>query len=109
MRADEDLRPLLEAWPYDAARNVRVLRLPGGREVLQVRQPAGIEQYEMDGRPDGQRPHGVESCLDYHLARLARAEAAGKAEAFRLTPAQCQELFAEGTLYYHRYLHLFQM
>jgi hypothetical protein len=63
----------------------------------------------MDGRPDGQRPHGRESALEYHLARLAQARAAGKADAFALSEGECAELFGEGTLYYFRYLHLFEI
>jgi hypothetical protein len=62
----------------------------------------------MEGRPDGQRPHGMESALAYHLTRLARAKAVKK-RPFSLTSEQCSELFEEGVLYYYRYLHLFQI
>lgn len=104
-----DLRRLLDQWPYDPENNARVVRVSGGRQVLQVRTPLGLEQYELDGRPDGQRPHGAESLLDYHEARLAAAMAAGRAGGFSLTAAECEELFDEGTLFYFRYLHFFQI
>lgn len=104
-----DLRELLDEWPYDPEKDVRVVTLPDGRQVIQVRLPLGIEQYEMDGRPDRRRPHGCESVLDHHLGRLAKARADGDIESFKLTCEDCAELFAEGVLYYYRYLHFFQL
>src|SRR5260221_2035867 len=105
MAIDPDLKALLESWPYDADDCVRVVPLADGREVMQVRLPLGIEQYEIDGRPDGQRPHDAESALDYHLERSKNA---GDSR-FQLSPDDCVELFNEGVLYYYRYLHLFQI
>ncbi|HEY3320041.1 MAG TPA: UvrB/UvrC motif-containing protein [Planctomycetota bacterium] len=104
-----DLRDILESWPFDASKDSRYVKLPDGRTVLQVRLPLGVEQYELEGRPDGHRFHGKESVLDFHLQRFATAKAAGKAEKFALTPPECAELFDEGTLYYLRYLHLFEL
>ena len=109
MAIDPDLKALLESWPYDPEDCVRVVTLADGRDVMQVRLPLGIEQYELDGRPDGQRPRNAESLLDHHLAQLDKAKAAGTESAFRLSPDDCIELFNEGVLYYYRYLHLFQM
>ncbi len=109
MAANPDLRDLLAAWPFDPRKNTRLVDCPDGRQVLQARTPVGIEQYELDGRPDGARPQGAESVLDYYRQQLARAEAAGQGEKFALKPADCAELFDEGTLYYFRYLYLFQL
>jgi len=103
-----DLREVLKNWPYDSDNDVRRITV-NGREVLQVRLPLGIEQYEMEGRPDGERPYGKESVLAHHLERLAEAERAGTASDFELNSDDCAELFNEGTLYYYRYLHLFQV
>jgi UvrB/uvrC motif len=103
-----DLRDVLKNWPYDPENDVRRVAV-GGREVLQVRLPLGIEQYELEERPDGERPYGKESVLDHHLERLAEAERAGKESEFVLNSDDCSELFSEGTLYYYRYLHLFQI
>jgi len=105
MAIDPDLKALLDSWPYDPDDCVRVITLADGREVMQVRLPLGIEQYEIDGRPDGQRPHDAESALDFHLARFKEA----KPDSFQLAPDDCVELFNEGVLYYYRYLHLFQI
>jgi hypothetical protein len=104
-----DLRQLLRDWPYEPANDARLVRPRGGREVLQVRTPLGIEQLEMEGRPDGLRPHGHESVLEFQLQRLAQARAAGREAEFELDPQACAELFGEGTLYYFRYLRLFQL
>jgi hypothetical protein len=104
-----DLRDFMDAWPYDPDDNVRLVSCADGREVIQVRQPLGIEQYELNGRPDGARPHGMESALEYQLARLERARGAGREDEFRLSEADCEELFGEGLLYYYRYFYLFQL
>src|SRR5690242_1657239 len=101
-----DLRAFLQSWPYDPDDDVRIIKAADGRELLQVRLPLGIEQYEINGRPDGARPYGKESVLQYHLERLAQTEREKKP--FSLSSEQCAELFSEGTLYYYRYLHLFQ-
>jgi hypothetical protein len=104
-----DLHAWLESWPYDPENELRVVPGRHGRNVLQVRLPLGVEQYELDGRPDGLEPHGCESFLDHHLAQLESAVARGEADTFTLNPAACAELFQEGTLYYFRYLRFFQM
>jgi hypothetical protein len=109
MNDSADLRRMLKAWPYDPEHDARIVRGEDGREVLQVRTPVGLEQYEMDGRPDGLRPHGMESALEYHLHLLNQAKFAGREADFELSPQECSELFHEGTLYYFRYVRLFQL
>jgi hypothetical protein len=109
MNKSVDLRNLLESWPFNPENDVRVVQGDDGREIIQVRTPVGIEQLEATGRPDGARPHGMESALEFHLQRLAKAQVAGRDAEFELSPADCAELFSEGTLYYFRYLRLFQL
>ncbi|MGD0093273.1 MAG: UvrB/UvrC motif-containing protein [Planctomycetota bacterium] len=109
MSASVDIRELLDSWPYDPEHTVRAVQGTDGRRILQVRTPVGIEQYEMEGRPDGQRPHQRESVLDYYMERLVRARAEGEGGSFVLDEEECAELFNEGTLYYFRYLHLFAL
>ncbi len=104
-----DLRKLLEGWPYDPEHDARIILVGEGRSVLQVRTPLGIEQYELQGRPDGARPHGMESALEYQLRRLEEERAAGRGDRFQLTPQHCAELFNEGMLFYLRYVRLFQL
>lgn len=104
-----DLRRCLESWPYDAEQNVRMGRGADGREIILVRHPMGLEQYEADGRPDGRRVHGLETVLDFHHARLEAAKLAGAAIVFALTAEDCAELFHEATAYHHRLIVLFRL
>ncbi len=103
-----DLNSLLKDWPHENG-TIKVRKIPGldGREKLQLRIDLGMLQMEMDGRPDGQRPHNCESLLAYHQRRAARAKLRG--DEYDLTAEQCSELQQEGIQYYHRYLSLFQI
>jgi hypothetical protein len=103
-----DLNSLLKDWPHESGA-IKVRKIPGldGREKLQLRIDLGLLQMEMDGRPDGLRPHNCESYLFYHQRRALRA--AERGEDYELTPEQCAELQQEGIQYYHRYLSLFQI
>lgn len=109
MKRSVDIRQILDSWPYDPNDDVRVVQGDDGRELIQVRTPVGIEQLEITGRPDGLRPYGMESALEYHLRRLEQAKQSGKEAEFELSPDECAELIDEGTLYYLRYLRLFQL
>ena len=109
MNESPDLRKILKAWPYDPEHDARIVRGDDDRELLQVRTPLGLEQYELDDRPDGLRPHGMESALDYQTHRLNQAKFSGREADFELSPQECSELFHEGTLYYFRYVRLFQL
>src|SRR5215471_3428028 len=103
-----DLNSLLHDWPHEpGAIKVRKVKGLDGREKLQLRIDLGLLQMEMEGRPDGQRPHNCESYLVYHQRRAVRA--AERGEEYDLTPEQCSELQQEGIQYYHRYLSLFQI
>jgi hypothetical protein len=62
---------------------------------------------ELNGRPDGVRPHGCESLLHYHQAKLAAVKAGDKT--YSLSEADVSALQQEGAQYYHRYLSLFQL
>jgi hypothetical protein len=107
----KDIMPILQGWEYDAEGvNVRKIIGRDGREKIQMRLDLGLIQMEAAGRPDGERPHGMESLLEYHLERLARyRERHGTDEEFRLTSEECEELRAEGTQYYFRYFSLYHL
>ncbi len=106
----EDIGPILRSWPYDQENVVRKIISPDGKEKVQVRLPLGMEQYEVDGRPDGLRPHGFESYLEYHMYRLKKhLEAHPTGKRFRLSHKACRELTDEGVLYYRRYVVFFQI
>jgi len=103
-----DLNTLLKDWPFEPGM-LKVRKVTGldGREKLQMRIDLGVLQMEMSGRPDGQRPHGCESLLNYHQNRAAIAEASG--DEYELSSEECSELQQEGIQYYHRYVSLFQL
>ncbi len=106
----EDITGMLNNWPYDDDDNMRIVECEDGRRVLQVRQPLGIEQYELDGRPDGARPFSRESVLEEINLRLERhREHLGDDEGFALSHEDCVLMQNEGILYYYRYLLLFQL
>lgn len=105
---DRDLTDVLLDWQYDADDQYRVIKARDGRRVLQARQPLGIEQYELDGRPDGLRPYGKESVLTEMLDRLESWHNE-EANNFSIDHDDFLRLQNEGILYYYRYLILFQM
>jgi hypothetical protein len=73
-----------------------------------MRLDLGLLQMEMTGRPDGARPHGFDSLLEYFESMLKEHEEKNGTElGFHLTSAQCQSLREEAVQYYHRYLSLF--
>jgi hypothetical protein len=103
-----DLNTILRDWPHESGK-IKVRKIVGvdGRERLQLRIDLGVLQMELTGRPDGVRPHGCESLLEYHQGRAEQA--LQRSENYELTLEQCAELQQEGIQYYHRYLSLFQI
>jgi hypothetical protein len=104
-----DLQSFLESWPYDAVKNARVEHGVDGREIILVRQPMGLEQYELDGRPDGRQVHGMDTLLDFHHARVNAAKQTQSATVLELTAEDCAQLFDETSAYYHRLIVLFRL
>jgi hypothetical protein len=111
---DKDIAKILTDWPHGIGSNVRCIVGSDGLEKIQIRVCIdsfhGLLQFECDGRPDGQRPHEKEFYLD-HLEEKRRLLLAGSAPAtaFRLTKRQCQKLFEESSMVYHRYVLLLQL
>ncbi len=66
----KDLTVLLHGWDYNP-NEVTVRRVLGidGREKIQMRLDLGVLQMEVSGRPDGKRPYGHESLLEYQMAQ----------------------------------------
>ena len=105
-----DITDILREWEFDSDNQIRIIQADDGRQVLQVRQPMGIEQYELDGRPDGKHPFGRESVMEEYQARLENYRAShGSDEGFAITHEDFGNLQGEGVLYYFRYLVLFQI
>lgn len=107
---NKDITPVLRGWDYESGTiNVRKVNGLDGAPKLQMRLDLGLYQMEITGRPDGRRPHGYESLLEYFETQLAdhRRRSGGSDEGFHLDGNQCQSLREEAVMYYQRYLSLF--
>ncbi len=105
-----DLSNIFDEWEYDPEDTMRIITASDGRRVLQVRLPLGIEQYELDGRPDGNNLFGKETVLAEYEGRLERhVETKGSEKGFFLDHEDSLLLQNEGVLFYYRYLLLFQL
>lgn len=101
----EDLSPILASWPYDDNPALQVRRIEGhdGRPKIQLRIDLGILQMELSDRPDGRRPHGHESLLDYYQRMVQdHRRRHGWYEGFELDSDACAALRQESLQYYHR-------
>lgn len=101
-----DLSKTLGEWQFRPD-EVLVRIVPGddGRGKVQLRVDLGILQMEMDGRPDGHRPEGFESWLDYYeYLQQAHDETHPDSAPFLLKEEDCLQLWREAVQYYHRYL-----
>jgi hypothetical protein len=107
--ASKDISSVLRGWAYEpGVINVRKIHGVDGMPKIQMRQDLGLLQMEMDGRPDGLRPHGYESLLEYYENQLAEHQKSHGTElGFHLNQSQCALLREEAAQYYWRYLSLF--
>ncbi|MCS7166598.1 MAG: UvrB/UvrC motif-containing protein [Gemmatales bacterium] len=97
----KDIDEALAGWEFrPGVIQARLVDASDGRQVVQLRVDLGILQMELEGRPDGQRPHGFPTYLDYLRHQAAQARASG--QEFRMTQEQCQEADREFMQYYHR-------
>ena len=102
----KDITRLLNEWKYEPD-EVLVRIVPGddGRSKIQLRVDLGLLQMEMDGRPDGIRPDGYESWLEYYAHKQrVHDETHPDGPPFVLKPEDCAQLWRKGIQYYHRYL-----
>ncbi|HOW67038.1 MAG TPA: UvrB/UvrC motif-containing protein [Candidatus Paceibacterota bacterium] len=107
-----DISSLLEQWEYQPGQvMVRKFTTPDGVEKIQLRLDLGLLQMNAEGRPDGKRPHDMDSLLDYHQARLGEylREHGGHDDEFELDDSTCMDLQLEALQYHHRFLCLFQL
>jgi len=109
--ADDDIKPILDAWRFRPGR-VTARRIEGGdgRPKIQLRLDLGLLQMETEGRPDGLTPYGRESLLEYYEDRLERYIARhGSDDDFSLSSPAVSALSAESLQYYYRYLAMFSL
>jgi len=133
---ERDLTEMLEEWPFEAGKiSVRVIEGKDGEPRIQVRLDLGLLQMHVSGRPDGKRPEGYDSLLDYHeshidqlqmdelqnLESTSELQTDAELENFIesdeveeedatiprfLTGEECKALREEAQQYYHRYIAL---
>src|SRR6476620_9806350 len=111
-RMDFDISHLLEQWDYQPGQVVvRRFKAKDGTDKIQLRVDLGLLQMNAEGRPDGKRPFGYTSLLEYHQARLYKYVASheGSDEGFALKPEECAKLQLEALQYHHRYICLLQL
>jgi hypothetical protein len=102
-----DIDEALQGWPYEPDPGevvAREVRARDGRNVLQIRVELGLLQMEVDGRPDGIRPHSFATYLDYLRHRASTrssSQGAGKSS-WTMSAEHCAEADREFAQYYHR-------
>ncbi len=107
----KDLNLIIDGWEFNP-REISVRKIYGddGRLKLQLRLDLGVLQMEPNGRPDGTRPFGYESLLEYYKNLLKDyIQEHHTDEGFILDSNDCAALQREAMQYYHRYLTNFQL
>jgi hypothetical protein len=104
-----DLRTILDGWEYEPGKiSVRKVLGTDGDERIQTRVDLGILQFELEDRPDGTRPFGCSSLLEYCEERLQdHINREGNDEGFSISSDMCRDLRHETHQYYQRYLSYF--
>jgi hypothetical protein len=111
---NRDLSKLLKEWAFQPGQiNARQFIGEDGEPRVQVRLDLGIIQMFADGRPDGERPFGHVSLLEYYESQIEQDDepdmAGGdvsKSDKLALTPEDCRSLREEAAQFYQRYLAL---
>lgn len=96
--ADKDLTidHILKDWEFSPDMVTTRIISHGDRQVIQLRVDMGLLQMEVEGRPDGDRPYGYASTLDWiHGRELEEKE-------FQLDFEQCMSVDREFSQFYHR-------
>lgn len=102
-----DISNVLKNWDYDPASiNARWVMGQDGRMKVQLRLDLGLFQMESEGRPDGTRPRGYSSLLQYYRSII---NTAAGGEQLKLDSAMCAELQQEALQYYYRYLSFYAL
>ena len=66
-----DIAEALRGWAFEPGQvNVRLIRGNDGKPKLQLRLDLGLLQMELEGRPDGKRPHRAPTELEFHQRKL---------------------------------------
>jgi len=107
-----DISHILEQWDYQPGMaSVRRFTGKDGVEKIQLRLDLGLLQMNSEGRPDGKRPLGHASLLEYYQAKLQKHLAANNDDesTFKLKAEDCAKLQFEALQYYQRHNCLWQL
>jgi len=97
-----DISGIIKGWSYDPTSiNARWIIGSDGKPKVQLRLDLGLFQMEVEGRPDGRRPHGYDSLLEYYRSQ---ERASTTTPALNLDHEACAGLQQEAMQYYYRYL-----
>ena len=110
----DDIGPILQNWPYESENSIRKVIDAKGSEKIQVRVDQGafqgILQMDLDGRPDGKRPHSQDFALSFYKdAHQTYVKSEGTEQGYSLDRKTCEELFDESRRLYERYVFLLQI
>jgi hypothetical protein len=107
---NRDISNLLREWPFQPGQiSARLIMGEDGEPWVQVRIDLGVLQMRADGRPDGERPFGHASLLEYFESQVEQEEEpefAGdrpKSDKLTLSSDDCRALREEAAQYYQRY------
>lgn len=107
-----DIQHLLDAWEFQSGQvAVRTFQGRDGLEKIQMRVDLGILQMNATGRPDGKKPLGHPSLLEYYEMRLRQHSVShqGSDDGFALQGEDCMKLQLEALQYHHRSICLLQL
>src|SRR3954447_21237123 len=92
-----DITHALHGWAFQPGQvNVRLIRGNDGKPKLQLRLDLGLLQMELDGRPDGKRPHRASTELEFQRKKLVNyRKRVGSDTGFILSSRDCQALREE--------------
>lgn len=103
-----DISQLLQDWAFDPEQvSARWITGLDGLQKIQLRLDLGLFQMEVEGRPDGLRPRGYPSMVDYFKTAEKKSRDIG--EELALTEEDCAFLQQEAVQYYYRYLAFFAL
>ncbi len=108
-KVSKDIGSLLKDWPTNSsAVTARIIVGNDGRPQLQIRLECGIMQMELNGRPDGLRPHKCQTFLEYVERKVNEDQEleTHPEESTGLSKKIWSELDREMTQFYHRRLGL---
>lgn len=110
----KDITHLLEHWKFDPRSRIRKIEGDNGKPKIQIRVDQGgfqgIMQMELEGRPDGLKPHDYDFYLDYYNNKQKECnDDISSSKIFQLDHRDCTFLFDESFRIYSRYIFLLEL